>query len=164
MQLPQATSISATLSQPPMDDLQLLPLLQPVYHQGTLIPHEDVPTTTSHQSSMSAPSKPSTVIHPVASNLAGSSAVPPPTALASIPPHQPGTVPPTRFSVPGPLPFPPFPPYGYNMPFPPVPPVIHGMSMMTGYPPSHTQMPSPAYHPMMGYYLPGYGQQPPPMQ
>lgn len=156
------TSISATLSQPPMDHLQPLSFLHPVHHQGTHIPPGDAPTTMSPQSGMSAPSKPSAALHPFASNLAGSSAIPPTTSLGSVPPHQPSMVPPTGFSVPGPLPYPSYPPYGYNMSFPSVPPVIHGTSMTNGYPPSHAQMPSPAFHPMMGYYLPGYGQQPPP--
>src|SRR5258706_809431 len=142
---------------------QPLPLAQIAHHQGTLHQHEDVSTTTSPQSGMDIPPQPPTVPDPFAFNPAGGSTFPPSTALNSNPPHQPGKVPSTGLSVPGHLPFQPFPPYGYGMPFPHAPPAIHGTSISNGYPPSHPQMPPSMYHPMMGfYYPPGYGQQPPP--
>ena len=159
IQLLQAASIGAALGQPPMEHLHPLPPLQSGYHQGAYISPEDVATTTSPRSGMSALPKP---LHPFAPNVASSSAVPPPTSLASLPPHQPGVVPPTGFSVPGPLPYPSYAPYGYNVQFPSIPPVVHGSSMTNGYNPGHAQMPPSGFHPMMGYYLPGYGQPPPP--
>jgi len=129
----------------------------PLTHNQTPSVLEDIATTTPPESGLDLPS----VTNPSASDPTDGSRVPPSATLALVP-HQPGGVPPTGHSIPGPLPFPSFPPYGYGMPFPPVPPGTHGASMTNGYPTGHSQMP-PVYHPMMGYYFPpGYGQQPPP--
>ncbi len=118
---------------PPAGHPQLLPLMQPAHHQGTLHQHEMLlqppplnPAWIFHNSHQQSP----IYLH---LNTAGGSTFPPSMALISNPPHQPGKVPSTGLPVLGYLPFQPFPPYGYGRPFHPAPPGIHGMFMSNGY-------------------------------
>lgn len=129
-----------------------------MHHQGGLF---DTATPTSPRSSMGVLSDAPAALDGFTPDPAGGAALPPSTALASIPAHQPSKVPSTRFPAHGPLPFTSFPPYGYGMPFPPIPSGVPGTPMTNSYPGGPSQMPV-LFPPMMNYYYPpAYGQQPP---